>query len=157
MGIEIERKFLVAGDAWKHQASGVRYRQGYLTRSPAVTVRIRLVGEVGYLTVKGPVVNLTRPEYEYEIPGEDARQMLRHWCRDQIIEKNRYRIPFAGLIWEVDEFLGPNQGLILAEVELSDPAQPVDLPSWVDQEVSGDNRYYNSYLVQHPYTTWNRP
>lgn len=154
MGIEIERKYLVSSDQWRNEELGQYYRQGYLTDDPQTTVRVRIAGESAYLTIKGQVKNLTRPEFEYPIPVIDAQQMLDLWCGYHVIEKKRYRISFGDLIWEVDEFLGKNQGLILAEVELTSSTQTVSLPAWVGQEVSGDRRYYNSYLVKHPYSTW---
>ncbi|MEM9137298.1 MAG: CYTH domain-containing protein [Cyanobacteria bacterium P01_F01_bin.42] len=154
MGIEIERKFLVSQDQWREGATGSFYCQGYLVHDPQVTLRVRVVGDRGLLTIKGKVENLSRPVFEYEIPLSDAREMLQLWCGDQLIEKNRYRIPVGDLVWEVDEFLGVNQGLVLAEVELTSPDQSISLPEWIGPEVSGDIRYYNSYLVKHPYRTW---
>ncbi len=160
MGTEIERKYLVVGDDWRNLAVGRYYRQGYLTDDPGATVRVRIVGDPSaqdghaYLTIKGAVQALARPEFEYEIPIEDAIEMFDLWCSAGAIEKYRYRIPIGDLIWEVDEFLGANRGLILAEVELASREQVVTPPVWVGQEVSGDVRYYNSYLAQHPYSTW---
>lgn len=158
MSTEIERKFLVVGDGWRayagHVAPGVRYRQGYLPADSSVTVRVRVAGERGYLTIKGLHAGLSRAEFEYEIPLADAEQMLAALCVQPVIEKTRYRIPHAGLIWEVDEFGGANAPLVLAEVELEREAQPVSAPDWVGQEVSSDVRYTNFYLSQHPYATW---
>lgn len=154
MGIEIERKFLVQGNQWKSLATGSYYRQGYLVGDPNTTVRVRIAGELGFLTIKGRVKNLSRPEFEYEIPIDEARQMLDLWCGNQVIEKNRYCIHYQSLIWEVDEFLGANAGLVIAEVELESADQEFNQPDWVGHEVSEDVRYYNSYLVKHPYRTW---
>ena len=154
MGIEIERKFLVVNDQWREHATGSFYCQGYLVDDPRTTVRVRIVEGRGLLTLKGQVHNLSRPEFEYEIPREDAQAMMSLWCGTQVIEKTRYRLPIGDVIWEVDEFLGANQGLIIAEVELSSPKQSIDRPSWLGTEVSEDIRYYNSYLVKHPYRTW---
>lgn len=154
MGIEIERKFLVRQDQWRANATGSFYCQGYLVRDPKTTVRVRIADQKGFLTLKGRVEGLSRPEFEYEIPLQDAREMLDLWCGSQVIEKKRYRIPLGELVWEVDEFLGSNAGLVLAEVELSSPDQHITLPSWIGPEVSGDIRYYNSYLVEHPFRTW---
>jgi CYTH domain-containing protein len=154
MGTEIERKFLLKGDAWRNLAKGVVYRQGYLNRDRARTVRVRIAGEKGYLTVKGAAAGVKRPEYEYEIPVKDAAAMLEELCERPIIEKLRYRIPFEGLVWEVDEFRGENRGLILAEVELQREDQPVQKPEWVGDEVTGDPRYFNSNLTARPFTTW---
>ena len=154
MGIEIERKYLVKNDQWREGTTGHFYCQGYIVRDPKTTVRIRIAKNKGILTIKGQVQNLARPEFEYEISLEDAQEMLQLWCGEKIIEKYRYRIPIGNLVWEVDEFVGLNQGLILAEVELDNQNQAIALPDWIGTEVSGDVRYYNSYLVKHPYNTW---
>jgi len=154
MATEIERKFLVKGDEWRSLARGVVYRQGYINTENGCTVRVRLVGTQGYLTLKSPTVGISRTEYEYNIPGEDAREMLETLCDRPQIEKTRYKIPRDGVIWEVDEFAGENQGLIMAEVELTDENQTVELPDWIGKEVSGDRRYFNSYLAQHPFSRW---
>jgi adenylate cyclase len=159
MGIEIERKFLVHSDRWQqwklaNAVEGVLYRQGYVPTIDKRTVRIRVAGSQGYLTLKGPVQDCSRLEFEYPIPVDDAMQMLDHFCRSPLIEKFRYKVPDHGLIWEIDEFLGENAGLLLAEVELSDRQQAVTLPDWVAEEVSGDARYFNSYLVSCPFQTW---
>lgn len=152
---EIERKFVVTGEAWRvSAANGMPYRQGYLTTGTAVTVRVRVAGERGYLTIKGLHAGLSRAEFEYEIPLTDAEQMLTHLCSTPPVEKVRYRVEHAGLIWEVDEFTGANAPLVLAEVELDSETQPVTLPDWVGQEVSTDRHYTNAYLAQQPYSTW---
>jgi CYTH domain-containing protein len=117
-------------------------------------VRVRVAGERAYLTIKGPRVGLARPEFEYPIPVEDANQLLDGLCPRPFIEKVRYRIEHQGLVWEVDEFSGENQGLVLAEVELTHEAQSVPLPPWIGEEVSEDPRYYNSNLARRPYTRW---
>jgi CYTH domain-containing protein len=117
---------------------------------------VRLVGNQGYLTIKGLTQGFSRPEYEYPIPAEDAREMLDNLCDRPLIEKTRYKIEFAGLIWEVDEFTGENQGLIVAEVELPDENHSLELPDWIDKEVSDDPRYYNVNLAQHPFSQWSR-
>src|SRR5262252_3484667 len=137
MGKEIERKFLVKSDAWRDQAQGKRYRQGYLSTVKERTVRVRTAGNSGFLTIKGITVAASRPEYEYEIPVADANEMLDHLCEHPLIEKTRYRISHDGLTWEVDEFEGDNRGLITAEVELKDEHQSVTLPNWVGREVTG--------------------
>ncbi|MBW4521819.1 MAG: CYTH domain-containing protein [Scytolyngbya sp. HA4215-MV1] len=154
MATEIERKFLVKGDTWRHLATGNFYSQGYITSGNGRTVRVRIVGNQGYLTIKGPTAGLARSEFEYPIPITDAQEMLDTLCDRPLIEKTRYKIPWQGLVWEVDEFAGENQGLILAEVELTDPAQTVDLPLWIGKEVSDDRRYFNSNLAKHPFTHW---
>ena len=158
MFLEIERKFLAAGDGWRALASepGARYVQGYLLAEKGRSVRVRLAGETGFLTIKGPAAGargLARAEYEYPIPGADARELLA-LCPPTLVEKTRYRIPLNGLIWEVDEFSGENCGLVLIEVELASENQEVTLPDWVGQEVSGDARYKNSMLSRFPYRSW---
>jgi CYTH domain-containing protein len=151
---EIERKFLVASDAWRSGAVGQPYRQGYLSTDPDRTVRVRMAGDAGYLTVKGRTEGAARAEYEYPVPREHAEEMLDRLALRPLIEKTRYLIPFGGLIWEVDEFSGDNAGLVLAEVELADERQAVALPPWVGREVTGDPRYANASLVARPYRTW---
>lgn len=155
MAKEIERKFLVIGDDWRQLAKGTHYRQGYLNSAKERTVRIRTIDDKAYLTVKGPTIGVTRQEYEYEIPHADCVQMLEHLAEKPIIEKTRYKIPFAGLTWEIDEFFGVNAGLIVAEVELTSESQAFEKPAWVGEEISSDPRYFNSNLVKNPYTTWN--
>ena len=151
---EIERKFLVISDTWRAGAAGKRYRQGYLSTEPDRTVRVRVAGDAGFLTVKGRSAGAARAEYEYPIPREHADEMLDRLCLRPIVEKTRYRIPWGGLTWEVDVFEGDNAGLVVAEVELGDEHQAVDLPPWVGREVTDDPRYANASLVAHPYATW---
>jgi CYTH domain-containing protein len=154
MALEIERKFLVNIASWQPPASGTRYRQGYLSTEPGRSVRIRLAGERAWLTIKGKTVGMTRVEYEYAIPATDATDMLDHMCKRPLIEKTRYRVEVAGLVWEVDEFHGVNAGLLIAEVELADEQQHLELPDWVGREVTGDPRYYNASLADRPYCEW---
>ena len=154
MGKEIERKFLVVGDAWRGLVPGTRYRQGYLSTVKERTVRVRVAGEKAFLTVKGLSVGATRAEFEYAIPPADAEAMLDALCERPIVEKIRYRIPFAGLTWEVDEFGGANAGLIVAELELTHEGQAFDRPDWIGREVTGEARYFNANLVARPYSTW---
>jgi adenylate cyclase len=153
MGKEIERKYLVRGDAWRELAQGVRYRQGYLSTVKERTVRVRTVDDRGYLTIKGVTIGATRREFEYDIPADDAASLL-ELCEQPLVEKVRYKIPFGGLTWEVDEFEGANQGLIVAECELSSEDQRIELPPWIGNEVTGDPRYFNSNLIAHPFTKW---
>lgn len=157
MPVEIERKFLVAGDGWRGLAPGSHYRQGYLSTVAARTVRVRVVGDTGYLTIKGKTVNASRLEYEYRIPVEDAHAMLDGLCEQPLIEKTRYRIEHSGLVWEVDEFAGENAGLLLAEVELNSEDQVISLPDWVGKEVTGEPRYYNANLIANPFSRWAAP
>jgi adenylate cyclase len=154
MGTEIERKFLVVGEAWRGLAPGVRYRQGYLSTVKQRTVRVRTVGERAYLTVKGVSRGLSRAEFEYEIPLQDANSMLDELCERPLIAKKRYKIPLGAFIWEVDEFEAENAGLIIAEVELEDADQTIPIPDWVGAEVSEDPRYFNANLISHPYQDW---
>jgi CYTH domain-containing protein len=151
---EIERKFLVIGEDWRALARGTRYRQGYLSTVKERTVRVRTIDDAGFLTVKGLTVGATRVEYEYEIPAAEADEMLDTLCEQPIIEKNRYKIPFGGLTWEVDEFLGINAGLTVAEVELESEEQSFTKPDWIGEEVSDDPRYFNSNLIARPFSTW---
>lgn len=151
MGIEIERKFLVRGDAWRAGTAST-IRQGYLARD-GVTVRVRREDDRGLLTLKGPAVGLSRPEFEYEIPAGEAEELLA-LCAEPPIEKTRYRLVHAGRTWEVDEFHGANAGLIVAEVEIESEQAVIELPDWVDREVSADPRYRNSYLAAVPYSVW---
>jgi adenylate cyclase len=154
MATEIERKFLVVGNGWRPLGSGKLYCQGYIPTQGKQTVRVRIVGDQGYLTLKGPAAGLSRPEFEYRIPVEDAQALLETLCQRPFIEKTRYRIPIGQVVWEVDEFTGDNTGLILAEVELQSEDQSVDLPDWIGPEVTGDPRYYNANLVNNPYRNW---
>jgi CYTH domain-containing protein len=151
MPVEIERKFLVTGEAWRGGPPGQRVCQGYLASDAGVTVRIRRAGPRAYLTIKGQGDGgPARPEFEYEIPVEEAEQMLASLCRRPLIEKTRHEVVHAGQLWQVDEFGGANTGLVLAEVELDHPAEELMLPSWVGEEVTSDPRYRNSALVAGP-------
>lgn len=154
MGTEIERKFLLVGDSWRALAKGTKYRQGYLNSTKERVVRVRTIDDKGYLTIKGITTGATRVEYEYDIPENDATAMLDDLCEQPIIEKNRYKIDFAGFIWEVDEFFGENQGLVVAEVELESEEQSFEKPEWVGEEVTGDPKYFNSNLILNPFTKW---
>lgn len=154
MNIEIERKFLVQSDEWRGQRSGERCVQGYLRSGKGVTVRIRTMGERGFLTIKGKTVHYSRPEYEYEIPWREADEMLHTLCEQPLIEKIRYLVEERGARWTVDEFFGENRGLLLAEIELTSEEEAVVLPSWVGREVTGDHRYYNVELTKNPYVRW---
>ena len=152
MGVEIERKFTVRAD-FCPQGAGTEMAQGYLSRDPQRTVRVRLAGGRGYLTVKGETRGMVRAEYEYEIPPSDARAMLA-LCDPPLVEKTRYVVDAAGRRWEVDVFHGANDGLVVAEVELPSEMAEVTLPAWVEREVTGEKRYYNSSLIVHPYHSW---
>lgn len=155
MAIEIERKFLVRSNRWRNLVQpGKRYQQGYLWSDPVRTVRARIAGDRAFLTIKGQTDGLARSEYEYEIPVIDATEMLATLCVSPPIDKVRYRLPCAEGCWEIDEFFGSNAGLIVAEIELDRPDQPVQLPDWIGEEVSHDPRYRNSALADRPFSTW---
>lgn len=157
MAKEIEKKFLVVGDKWREGAKGTHYRQGYLNSVKERTVRIRTINDKAFLTVKGLTVSCTRMEFEYEIPYEDCVKMLDELAEKPIIEKTRYKIPAGnGLTWEIDEFHGVNEGLIVAEIEIPSEDAEFTKPDWIGEEVSSDPRYFNSNLVAHPYTTWTK-
>ncbi len=154
MAKEIERKFLVTGTAYR---SGQRtlFKQGYLSIDPAHTIRVRISDKKAFLTIKGMTKGVERMEYEYQIPVTDAEEMLENLCKQTIIEKYRYVLPAGnGLKWEVDEFLGANAGLVVAEIELRHSDEQVSLPQWLGREVSGEERFYNSNLSQHPFCEW---
>ena len=154
MAKEIERKFLVKNLDWKSQANGTLYRQGYLNSEKERTVRVRTIDDKAFITVKGITTGVTRMEFEYEIPFADATQMLDKLVEKPIIEKYRYKLAQDGLVWEIDEFLGDNAGLVVAEVELADAQQALVRPDWLGEEVSADPRYFNNNLVANPYKNW---
>lgn len=154
MGLEIERKFLVSDNRWKALTQGVRIRQGYLSSHPDRIVRVRIEDDLAMVTIKGRAVGITRGEWEYPLSLEDAEAFLDGLCEKPIIEKNRYRIEHAGMVWEVDEFFGENTGLIVAEIELESEDQVFSKPDWIADEVTDDKRYVNANLLRHPYTKW---
>jgi adenylate cyclase len=154
MGQEIERKFLVRGDAWREGATGTAYRQGFLSTVPERTVRVRIAGSRGTLTIKGRTVGARRVEYEYPIPLDDAEHMLTELCERPLIEKVRYRLAVGAHTWEIDVFEGDNAGLVVAEIELEREEEPFEKPAWLGEEVTHDARYFNANLVKAPYTTW---
>ncbi len=156
MALEIERKFLVVGDGWRGLAEPVLIRQGYLAREPRCVVRVRTAGGCAWLTVKGRTTGIVRSEYEVEVPHEDAVEMLETLCIQPQMEKRRSRIAMGNVTWEVDEFLGENAGLVVAEVELEREDQQVELPEWVGVEVTSDPRYFNSNLLANPFQRWNK-
>ena len=155
MGMEIERKFLVKQNLWnKVKKEGTIYRQGYLLRDKNKTIRIRVIeGDKGYVTIKGKTQNVSRLEYEYPLPEKDATEILKNFC-DAIVSKRRYKIKVNDKLWEVDEFMDDNEGLIIAELELQDEKEAFTIPGWIDREVSEDSRYYNSELSVNPYKNW---
>jgi CYTH domain-containing protein len=154
MGVEIERKFLLASDAWRGQGTPTHLRQGYLVANAERTVRVRIEGERAVITIKGKSTGASRGEWEYEIPVADATELLDGLCEQPQVEKIRHRIEHAGRTWEVDEFLGLNAGLVVAEIELAAEDEAFDKPDWIGAEVTGETRYYNSCLIRQPYSQW---
>ena len=155
MGVEIERKFLVDHEKWQLviKPAGTHYRQGYLLNDDIRTIRVRVTDKQGFITIKGATTGITRKEYEYKIPVDDGNELLDGFAVSEV-EKIRHRIEFAGKLWEVDVFLGDNEGLIVAEIELHGETDEFKKPGWVTREVSDDARYYNSNLSLHPYKKW---
>ena len=153
MGVEIERKFLVDTDKWKPENEGTLMVQAYLGLAPNPTVRVRIKGTKAFLTIKGRTNSISRPEFEYEIPVNDAKELMT-LAISSPVEKIRYEVWFENFLWEVDIFLGKNKGLALAEIELDSENQEFKKPDWVLNEVSSDGRYYNSFLSGCPFQEW---
>jgi len=156
MAREIERKFLVKNVSWKNGRQGLLCRQGYLVTAEDITVRVRVLGDQGFLTIKGRTEGISRDEFEYRIPVTDAEAMLGGMSRGGTVEKIRYHVEVNGFLWDVDEFLGENIGLVLAEVELEAEDQQLEFPDWLGQEVTGEVRYYNAYLAGNPFSAWKK-
>lgn len=155
MAVEIEHKFLLANDNWRSQVTHSSFfRQGYLTSDSNSSIRIRISGTHAWLNIKSATIGTQRHEYEYEIPLDDANEIIDNLCRKPVIEKTRHFVKFGQHTWEIDEFEGENAGLIVAEVELSESGEPFEKPDWAGKEVSHDVRYYNNNLAIHPYNTW---
>lgn len=155
MAVEIEKKFLLNYLPKALLGKPESICQGYIVNKKNVVVRLRLSGDKAFITIKGPTINNTRKEYEYPLPIEDAKQMLALFCQENRVEKKRYKIDYKGFVWEIDQFTGKNQGLIIAEIELKSVDQKFEKPDWIGKEVSQDARYYNSNLIDNPYSTWN--
>lgn len=154
MPLEIERKFLVQADKFLSSSDGLYLKQGYLNLDPDRTVRVRVAGEKAWMTIKGRTENATRLEFEYPIPVEEAETLLNTLCH-QVLEKVRYTLPAGDdLMWEVDVFLGPNAPLVIAEIELPDLEASFPRPLWLGEEITHDDRYYNSQLAQFPFQSW---
>jgi adenylate cyclase len=157
MGTEIEKKFLVVGDAWRRSEDRLVMKQAYLSTDPARTVRVRLEGDRAELTIKGKAEGAARPEFNYSIPCDDAAVLLT-LARGHAVEKIRYRVRVADFVWEVDEFSGQNAGLVIAEVEAESEGALQEAaatrPSWVGRDVSDDSRLYNAALAERPFATW---
>lgn len=159
MAIEIERKFLLKDDSWRAAVSSrASYCQSYarFMEHPDASFRVRIVGDKGFLSLKGPVSGCSRSEFEYEIPLADAESLLSEFCSPGRVEKYRHIVFHAGDRWEIDEFEGDNKGLIVAELELQTQGQAFQKPSWLGREVTGDFRYFNSALLQNPYKNWKK-
>ncbi len=154
MAKEIERKFLVK-ENWQPQDEGIKIAQGYLSTVPERTVRVRIKGDKGYLTIKGKNQGISRAEFEYEIPVGDAEELLK-LAEQPILSKTRYLEKHGNSLWEIDVFAGENQGLVVAEVELPDEQAEFFRPDWLGQEVSGDVRYYNANLIKKPFSLWKK-
>jgi len=155
MGTEIERKFLLQSDAWRDEVKkSTRLVQGYLLRGDKSAVRVRIKGDVAELNIKHTKDGINRLEYEYEIPLEDAREILDEVAQKPLIDKTRHHVVRGDHLWEIDEFYGDNTGLIVAEIELAHADESFEKPAWLGQEVSLDQRYYNSNLSKLPYTRW---
>ncbi|MCX6236493.1 MAG: CYTH domain-containing protein [Bacteroidia bacterium] len=153
MGMEIERKYLVHNDDWRALGIPMHYVQGYLVSDGERTVRVRVAGANGFITIKGQSQGISRLEFEYLIPREEALEMLQ-LSAIPLIEKYRTKVRYEGKIWEIDEFEGENKGLIMAEIELKSEDETFSVPDWIGQEVTGDIRYYNSSLARNPYKNW---
>lgn len=158
MALEIERKFLVRDESWRNQIErSLQIRQGYLNQAKACSVRVRSGGDRGWLNIKSVTVGAQRHEYEYEIPFQEAEEMLDKLCLRPLIEKVRHFVDFGHHTWEIDVFEGDNQGLVIAEIELNEATEKFATPPWLGQEVTEDARYYNTCLVQNPFKTWHDP
>ncbi|TRZ66729.1 MAG: CYTH domain-containing protein [Rhodocyclaceae bacterium] len=154
MGKEIERKYLVDLAAWKPQGPGTHFKQGYLNTQKERVVRVRIEGAQAKLTIKGVNVGVTRAEFEYLIPVDDAAILLDNLCEQPLIDKHRHKEVHGGKTWEIDIFHGENDGLVVAEIELASEDEKFEVPAWVAREVSSDSRYYNSNLLKNPYKSW---
>lgn len=154
MAKEIERKFLVKLAEWTPQGAGKYYKQGYLNSQKERVVRVRIAGDKGQLTIKGVTTGVTRAEFEYAIPVEEAGLMLDNLCEQPLIEKHRHKEVHGGKTWEIDVFHGDNEGLVVAEIELKSEDEAFERPAWLGPEVSSDPRYFNSNLLKNPYRNW---
>jgi adenylate cyclase len=153
MAKEIERKFLIDPQKWDWKGIPVNIIQAYLLITPEKVIRIRIAGEKAFLTIKGNPSRITRDEFEYAIPIDDAREMLK-LCQYSPVEKTRYIVDFESKKWEVDIFLGKNKGLFLAEIEMNSEEEIISLPPWIITDVSNNQQYYNSSLAKNPFSEW---
>jgi adenylate cyclase len=155
MPIEIERKFLLANNNWREAVkTSFRIRQGYMGEVGKASVRIRIQGEQANINVKSATLSMRRMEYEYDIPLNEAQEMLEQLCEHPQVNKTRYIVEQGKHKWEIDEFYGENEGLLVAEIELSDEAEAFEKPEWIGKEVTEDPRYYNVNLIKHPFKNW---
>ena len=155
MAIEVEHKFLLANDDWRKEVNrSIDFRQGYLSSQSSSSIRVRIANNQAWLNIKSATIGNWRNEYEYEIPLEDANEIIDNLCRKPLIEKTRHFVEYAQHCWEIDEFKGENEGLIVAEIELTSIDETFSKPGWVGREVTDDLRYYNNNLSAHPYKTW---
>jgi len=154
MSQEIERKFLVKDSRYRQLGNYLHIHQGFLSTEKDRVVRVRVHGKKAFLTIKGITKGIARAEYEYKIPMADAKYMLENLCIKPTIEKYRYNVNVEGFTWEIDEFTGENEGLIIAEIELKSAGQDFPKPEWIGEEVTGDVRYYNANLVKKPFRSW---
>ncbi|WP_455208537.1 CYTH domain-containing protein [Kaarinaea lacus] len=155
MATEIERKFLVINDGWREQVAQQKLmKQGYFAGGGKASIRVRISGDSANINIKSATLDVTRKEYEIQVPYQDAIEMLEHLCEKPLIEKIRHYVPYGNHVWEVDEFGGDNAGLVVAEIELAQANETFEKPPWLGEEVSHDTRYYNVCLVKHPYKDW---
>lgn len=155
MATEIERKFLVKDDSWRDLSTNSKQIiQGYLANTERGSIRIRITGDKASLNIKSMTLGVTRSEYDYAIPADDARAMLENLCMQPLIEKTRYYVKHDKHTWEIDDFAGANAGLVVAELELQVHDEPFESPPWLGKEVSDDPRYYNVCLTEHPFSSW---
>jgi len=153
--VEIERKFLVKNQDWKKLiVEKHSIQQGYLNTDKSCNVRVRIMNNLAFITIKGKRVNTARPEFEYEIPLNDAESILK-LSKNSIIKKTRFTVNHKGQIWEIDQFEGDNQGLVIAEIELKQKDEAISLPNWIGTEISNDERFYNLSLSSNPFKNWN--
>ena len=154
MAIEIERKFLVKEKPFSIAKRSLKINQGYIINEKSKVIRVREKGDDYFLTIKGNNIGISRLEYDFPISKEDAKELIFHFCKTTVIEKTRHYIEHKGHTWEVDEFHGKNNGLIVAEIELESEDEKFEIPDWVGEEVNLDDRYYNMNLAIHPFTSW---
>ena len=154
MAIEIERKFLVKEKPFSIAKRSLKINQGYIINEKSKVIRVREKGDDYFLTIKGNNIGISRQEYDFPISKEDAKELIFHFCKTTLIEKTRHYIEHKGHTWEVDEFHGKNNGLIVAEIELESEDEKFEIPDWVGEEVTQDDRYYNMNLAIHPFTSW---